>query len=101
MPPPIILDRSLTWRQVSEVAAGTPLALGAQAQSRIRAARTLVDSIVAKGVRAYGVNTGVGALCDVVIPQAKLEQLSLNIVMSHALGLGPPLEAPAVRAIMG
>jgi histidine ammonia-lyase len=100
MPQPIILDGSLTWRQVSEVAEGTSLALGAQAQSRIRAARALVDSIVAQGVRAYGVNTGVGALCDVVIPQSKLEQLSRNIVMSHAVGLGPPLEAPAVRAII-
>src|SRR5579863_3035760 len=100
MPQAIILDGSLTWRQVSEVAAGTPLALGAQAQARIGAARTLVDSIVDKGVRAYGVNTGVGALCDVVIPRAKLEQLSRNIVMSHAVGLGPPLEAPAVRAII-
>jgi histidine ammonia-lyase len=42
----------------------------------------------------------VGALCDVVIPQSKLEQLSRNIVMSHAVGVGPPLGAAAVRAII-
>jgi histidine ammonia-lyase len=46
------------------------------------------------------VNTGVGALCDVVIPQSKLEQLSRNIVMSHAVGVGPPLGTAAVRAII-
>src|ERR1700692_2227786 len=100
MPQRILLDRSLSWRQVGDVAEGAELALSDGAQARIRAARALVDSIVAKGVRAYGVNTGVGALCDVVIPQSKLEQLSRNIVMSHAVGLGPPLEAPAVRAII-
>src|SRR5271168_4573309 len=96
----IILDRPLSWRQVGDIAEGAQLALSGDAQARIRAARTLVESIVVKGVRAYGVNTGVGALCDVVIPQSKLEQLSRNIVMSHAVGVGPPLEAPAVRAII-
>src|SRR6202051_4162227 len=100
MPQRILIERSLTWRQVREVAAGASLALSDAAQARIRAARALVESIVSKGVRAYGVNTGVGALCDVVIPQSKLEQLSRNIVMSHAVGLGPPLEATAVRAII-
>src|ERR1700688_439320 len=100
MPQRILLDRSLSWRQVGEVAEGAELALSDGAQARILAARALVESIVAKGVRAYGVNTGVGALCEVVIPESKLEQLSRNIVMSHAVGMGPPLEAPAVRAII-
>jgi histidine ammonia-lyase len=100
MPPRILLDRPLSWRQLTEVADGAPLALSPDAQERIRAARTLVDAIVRKGVRAYGVNTGVGALCDVVVNEAKQAQLSRNIVMSHAVGVGPALEAPAVRAIM-
>src|SRR6202166_5130008 len=100
MPQRILLDRSLSWRQVGEVAEGAELALSDGAQARILAARALVESIVAKGVRAYGVNTGVGALCDVAVPESKLEQLSRNIVMSHAVGMGPPLEAPAVRAII-
>src|ERR1700688_1719415 len=100
MPQRILLDRSLSWRQVGEVAEGAELALSDGAQARILAARALVESIVAKGVRAYGVNTGVGALCDVAVPESKLEQLSRNIVMSHAVGMGAPLEAPAVRAII-
>ncbi len=100
MPQRILLDRSLTWRQVSDVADGAQLALSEQAQARIRCARTLVESIVSKRVRAYGVNTGVGALCDVVVTESKQAQLSRNIVMSHAVGLGTPLEAPAVRAII-
>jgi len=82
------------------VADGARLALSDGAQARIGAARRLVESIVRKGVRAYGVNTGVGALCDVVIPESKQAELSRNILMSHAVGLGPPMEAPAVRAII-
>ena len=100
MPQRILIDRSLSWRQVGDVAEGAQLALSEAAQARLRAARMLVESIVAKGVRGYGVNTGVGALCDVVIPESKQEELSRNIVMSHAVGVGSPLEAPAVRAII-
>jgi histidine ammonia-lyase len=96
----IVLDQPLSWRQVGDVAEGAQLALSDAAQARIRAARTLVESIVLKGMRAYGVNTGVGALCDVVVTESKQAQLSRNIVMSHAVGLGSALEATAVRAII-
>jgi histidine ammonia-lyase len=100
MPHRILLDKSLSWRQIDDIAAGAALALSEHAQARIRAAHGLVESIVRKGVRAYGVNTGVGALCDVVVTESKQAALSRNIVMSHAVGVGPPLEAAAVRAII-
>ncbi|HXA35868.1 MAG TPA: aromatic amino acid lyase, partial [Steroidobacteraceae bacterium] len=100
MPQRILLDRVLSWRQVGEVAEGASLALSDEAQARIRAANALVESIVVKGVRAYGVNTGVGALCEVVIPEPKQAELSRNIVMSHAVGVGPALESAAVRAVI-
>jgi histidine ammonia-lyase len=100
MPQRILLDRPLSWRQVADVAHGAPLVLTDAARARIGAARSLVDSIVLKGLRAYGVNTGVGALCDVVVTQSKQEQLSRNILMSHAVGVGPTLGCIEVRAIM-
>src|ERR1700730_10713554 len=100
VPQRMLLDRSLNWRQIGDVAEGAELALSDEAQSRIRAARTLVESIVRQGVRAYGVNTGGGAPCGVVIPESKQVELSRNIVMSHAVGVGPPLDSTAVRAII-
>jgi histidine ammonia-lyase len=100
MPPLILLDRPLSWRQVADIADGVPLALSDDAQARIRSARRLVESIVSKGVRAYGVNTGVGALCDVVVTQSKQEQLSRNILMSHAVGVGRALGSIEVRAMI-
>jgi histidine ammonia-lyase len=97
----IVLDAPLSWRQVGALAErSASLALSPAAQGRIGAARRLVDAIVARGVRAYGVNTGVGALCNVIVTPSKQRELSRNIVMSHAVGVGPPLEAAAVRAII-
>jgi histidine ammonia-lyase len=96
----VILDQPLSWRQVAAVAEGAPFSLSARAESRIRGARLLVESIVAKGIRAYGVNTGVGALCDVIVEPSQLRHLSRNIVMSHAVGVGAPLSYCEVRAIM-
>ena len=95
-----LLDEPLTWRQVAAVAEGAPLALSERAAGRIRAARLLVEAIVAKGIRAYGVNTGVGALCDVVVDASQLRHLSRNIVMSHAVGMGAGLGRCEVRAII-
>lgn len=100
MPARILLDRPLSWRQIGAIAEGANLVLSDAAQRRIVAARALVESIVTKGVRAYGVNTGVGALCEVVVDQSKQRQLSRNIVMSHAVGVGSSLEAIETRAIV-
>jgi histidine ammonia-lyase len=100
MPRDILLDGPLSWRQVAAVAQGASLSLSPAARSRIETARGLVQAIVQQGIRAYGVNTGVGALCDVIVTESKQRQLSRNIVMSHAVAVGPALEVPAVRAVM-
>jgi histidine ammonia-lyase len=97
----LALDHPLSWRQISAVAdPGNRLEISPAARGRIETARELVLSIMAKNMRAYGVNTGVGALCDVIVAPTKQRELSHNIVMSHCVGVGPPLEAPAVRAII-
>jgi histidine ammonia-lyase len=97
----LVLDRPLSWRQIGAVGdADSGLELAPAVRGRIAAAHDLVLSIAAKSLRAYGVNTGVGALCDVIVAPAQQRELSRNIVMSHCAGVGPPLEAPAVRAII-
>ncbi|USU19832.1 HAL/PAL/TAL family ammonia-lyase [Paraburkholderia fungorum] len=93
-------DRPLDWVQVAAIAAGEPLKLSAEARSRIAAARVLVEQIVERGIRAYGVNTGVGALCDVIVSPSEQRTLSRNILMSHAVGVGAPLGVAETRAIM-
>jgi len=96
----IVVDTHLGWRDVAAVAEGARLDLSEAAKRRIIDARAVVEAIVDRGIRAYGVNTGVGALCDVVVDRPLQRQLSHNILMSHATGIGAPLEIVETRAIM-
>ena len=100
MPREVLIDQHLTWRQVAAVAEGAPLSLSHAARARVAAARALVESIVGKGIRAYGINTGVGALCEVIVDSSQLRHLSRNIIMSHAVGVGAVLGRCEVRAII-
>jgi histidine ammonia-lyase len=94
------IDMPLNARAVAAVAAGARLVISAGARQRIAHARSLVDVVVSRGIRAYGVNTGVGALCDTLVDEAQQRELSRNIVMSHACGVGDPLSVEQTRAIM-
>lgn len=96
----IVLHGPLGWRDVAAVAEGAGLDLSAAARGRIEAARRIVEALVERGIRGYGINTGVGALCDVIIDRDAQQSLSRNILFSHACGVGEPLPAPETRAIM-
>ncbi|WP_333631620.1 aromatic amino acid lyase, partial [Agrobacterium cavarae] len=58
----VLLDNRLTWQDVAKVGQGETLALTNAAIQRIENAARIVESIVERGIRAYGINTGVGAL---------------------------------------
>ncbi|UVD59502.1 histidine ammonia-lyase (plasmid) [Rhizobium sp. Pop5] len=96
----IVIDKVLTWRDVARVGAGETLALSPAAWERIEQASRIVARIVETGVRAYGVNTGVGALADTVVDRTSQSLLSRSIVLSHACGVGPLLPVHEVRAII-
>ncbi len=97
----IIADTPLSWQDVVAVARhGAVLELSAQAWARIDNAQAIVQRIVASGERAYGVNTGLGALCNVSLEGAQLSQLSRNTLLSHACGVGPALSDEQTRAII-
>ena len=95
-----ILDAPLTAQAVALVAEGASLSLSEAATKRIAAAREIVVAIVAQGLPAYGINTGVGALYDKPVSIGQMRQLSRNLVMSHACGVGASLSEEEVRAII-
>jgi histidine ammonia-lyase len=99
MPNPLI-DAPLKWQEVAAVGAGAPLGLSQAALGRIGHAKAIVAVIVARHLRVYGVNTGVGALSEVLVDESRQSALSRNIVMSHACGVGDPLPVRETRAIM-
>jgi histidine ammonia-lyase len=91
----------LALEQVAAVARGDEqVSLGAGARERVAAARALVARIVAAERVVYGVNTGFGKLSDYTIPQDELRELQLNLVRSHAAGVGAPLAIEEARAMM-
>jgi histidine ammonia-lyase len=98
----LILDgSSLTLDALVRVAEGHEgVALSDEARRRVEAARAVVERKAAGAAAVYGVNTGFGSLADVRIPREALGALQLNLLRSHAAGVGDPLPVPAVRAMM-
>ena len=96
----VFLNSGLTPADVWDIANGFQLEVSEVAQRRVRESRNLVDEIIEKGIRAYGVNTGVGLLADTIVSPESQKRMSRNLVMSHAVGVGEPLSKTEVRAII-
>jgi histidine ammonia-lyase len=91
----------LTLEEVARVARGADsVRLAASARERMSAARDVVERIVAESRVVYGVNTGFGKLSDVTVPAEDLRELQLNLVRSHACGVGPALSEAETRAML-
>ncbi|MHB0947709.1 MAG: histidine ammonia-lyase [Gemmatimonadaceae bacterium] len=101
MPQTIDIDgNSLRLEDVLAVASGAEVRLAPSAEQRMRVTRRIVDDLVAKNEVAYGITTGFGKLSDVAIPPGRLAELQVNLVRSHAAGVGAPLPDREVRALM-
>jgi histidine ammonia-lyase len=93
--------QSLTLERIAAVAiGGDHVAISSSARPRIAASCKVIEQIVAHDAVIYGVNTGFGKLSDVRVPRDELRQLQLNLVRSHACGIGELLSEPEVRAMM-
>ncbi|HEX6061374.1 MAG TPA: aromatic amino acid lyase, partial [Candidatus Limnocylindria bacterium] len=92
---------SLTIADVVSVARrDTPVALDRASEQLVRAAAKLVAESADGDAAVYGINTGFGDLSQVRIPRADLAKLQLNLLRSHAAGVGDPLPADVTRAIL-
>jgi histidine ammonia-lyase len=92
--------QSLTARDLARIADGERVALDEGALAAVAENRGVIDSILAEGRTVYGINTGFGQFATVVIPPDQLRQLQLNLVRSHAAGVGEPLPRRQTRALM-
>src|SRR4026208_2499479 len=98
----ISLDgNSLTLEQLVAIAQEhAHVAISEDARARVRAARAVVDEFADQETPTYGINTGFGNFSEVKIPHDSLSQLQVNLLRSHAAGVGEPLAVPVVRAAM-
>src|SRR5437773_1432360 len=93
--------QTLTLTEIATMAFGeAPVKVSSSARSRVLASRKVIEDIVGRDDIVYGVSTGFGKLSDVRIPHDALAELQLNLVRSHACGIGNPLSEPEVRAMM-
>ena len=74
--------------------------LSPDARQAVNQARAVVDEIVASNKVAYAITTGVGKLSDVRIAGDQIRELQVNLVRSHAVGVGEPLSIAETRAMM-
>src|SRR5215469_16918591 len=99
---PILLTGSdLKFEQLYAVALHhEKVSLSPQSIARMQASRSVVDRLVSANETAYGINTGFGKLASVRISPEQVRQLQVNLVRSHACGVGTPLSEPETRAMM-
>ena len=98
----IVIDKdTLTIDDVVAIArGGVWVSVSPKGISRVEKAAGLVARWVREEKVIYGITTGFGAMCDVTISAADTRSLQKKILMSHAAGVGEPLPADVVRAIM-
>ena len=91
---------ALTLEALQSIHAGGPqLAVDASADTAIAASAAVVQRAAQGSAAVYGVNTGFGKLASTRISEADLATLQLNLIRSHSVGVGAPLQ-PAVLRLM-
>ena len=96
-----INGHDLTLEAVREVAVERrSVLLASDARAGVEKARAVVEEIVAGNQVSYAITTGVGKLSDVRIAGDQIRELQVNLVRSHAVGVGEPLSVAETRAMM-
>jgi histidine ammonia-lyase len=98
----VVLDGSpLSIDEVIAVARdGASVEVGEEARQRMAPSRAVVEQLDSSDSIAYGVTTGFGALADRAVQPADRAALQRRVVLSHASGMGAPLDPEVVRAML-
>jgi histidine ammonia-lyase len=91
---------TLTLDELQAIHGGVALTLDDAARGAVRASAAVVQRAARGDVPVYGVNTGFGKLASTRISESDLEQLQLNLIRSHSVGVGEPLAAPVLRLML-
>ncbi len=97
----LLTGNDLTFAQLHAVALSSEaVELAPNAVERMNASRAVVERVLASDGVAYGINTGFGKLASVRISPEQVRQLQVNLVRSHASGVGDSLTETETRAVM-
>ncbi|HSC77986.1 MAG TPA: aromatic amino acid lyase, partial [Candidatus Acidoferrales bacterium] len=96
-----ITGDDLTLEQFEQVVLGRArVSLGVRARKKVQRARDVVAKAVAENKTVYGVTTGFGDLARMKIAPEQLRQVQVNLLRSHASGVGEPLSETETRAVL-
>jgi histidine ammonia-lyase len=97
-----ITPAPITFEQIENMLApGSHLKLSPESIARIEKCRNYLDQkIDSQTDPVYGITTGFGSLCNRSISKEDLSQLQVNLVISHACGIGQPVEPEIVRLML-
>lgn len=96
-----VTGKTVSLDSIVQVAKGqVTLSLSLAAQQTMQQSRQYIESRLASGEAIYGVNTGFGAFSSVRISTAQIQQLQINLIRSHAVGVGTPFTKEQTRAMM-
>jgi histidine ammonia-lyase len=91
------LTRDALYQIVFE---GEEVALAPAALEKMKASRAVIERLVESNAAVYGVNTGFGKMASVRISREQIGTLQVNLVRSHACGVGAPLSEAETRAML-
>lgn len=96
-----LTGNGITTDQMNDILfGGKQVRVSADSLEKVKASRKAVDKIVTGNESVYGINTGFGKFSNVAIAEENVEQLQLNLIRSHACGVGAPFERVVAKAMM-
>ncbi|MDD1422842.1 aromatic amino acid lyase, partial [Dolichospermum sp. ST_sed1] len=100
--PFLLGENTLTCEQLVQLAVkpNPTLAISSEVRAKLKMFRGYVEKVLQSDKTVYGINTGFGFLSDVSIPKDKLVQLQLNLIRSHACGVGETVEPEVIRGLL-
>jgi histidine ammonia-lyase len=100
-PAVVLTGNDLTIEDIVAIGVGDKqVALDPAALERCRASRAFLEEEVAARRIIYGVNTSFGPMCNKIIEDGEIETLQINLIRSHAAGLGDPLKPYIAQAVL-
>ena len=97
----ITLDgNSLTIKKCEQIMNGVNVSIAESAIDKVNISHKAVERIVAEGKAVYGITTGFGLFCNVLIDKDKTNELQINLIRSHAVGVGTPFDKEITRLML-
>ncbi len=98
----VVLDgTALTVEKLVRIARhGEKVELPPEALERIRVCRGMLEEKIEAREVMYGVNTGIGELCEVILNDEQIREFQKYLIYNHAAGIGDPVPIEYVRGAM-